>query len=47
MLYIFPSLGKFPQYLVLNISKYGLEFSGLSDSTGLHMDSNVPLKFGW
>ena len=25
MLYIFPFLGKFPQYLVLTISKYGLE----------------------
>ena len=33
MLYIFPFLEKFPQYLVLTISKYGLE------STGLHMES--------
>ena len=36
MLYIFPFLGKFPQYLVLTISKYGLESSGISDSTGFH-----------
>ena len=36
MLYIFPFLGKFPQYLVLTISKYGLDSSGLSNSTGLH-----------
>ena len=36
MLYIFPFLEKFPQYLVLTISKYGLEYSGLSDSSGFH-----------
>ena len=38
MLYIFSFLEKFPQYLVLTISKYGLESSGLSDSTGFHME---------
>ena len=36
MLYIFPFLEKFPQYLVLTISKYGLESSGVTDSTGFH-----------
>ena len=41
MLYIFPFLGKFPQYMVLTISKYGLESSGLSDSTGLWCPTKI------
>ena len=36
MLYIFPFLEKFPQYLVLTMSKYRFESNGLSDSTGFH-----------
>ena len=39
MLYIFLFLGKFPQYLVLTISKYGLESTGFHWTLyGVHME---------
>ena len=47
MLYIFPFLGKFPQYLMLTISKYGLEWTGVDCPTKMWVDlTEVHMELG-